>query len=80
MMTEVGASEARASLSRLLDQVERGERFTIRRYGKPVARLIPVSELNRDERQQVIAELKALRAGRTLRGLSVREIIDNGRR
>jgi prevent-host-death family protein len=42
-MTEVGVFEAKNKLSELLDRVERGERVTITRRGKPVATLAPVS-------------------------------------
>ncbi|HEX5795287.1 MAG TPA: type II toxin-antitoxin system prevent-host-death family antitoxin [Geminicoccaceae bacterium] len=67
-------------LSHLSDQVEGGETITITRHGKPVARLIPVGGSSRDERRRAIEQLKALRAGRTLGGLSLRELIDEGRR
>jgi prevent-host-death family protein len=79
-MPEVGAFEAKTHLSRLLDQVERGETITITRHGRPVARLIPIAGSSRDERRRAIAELKELRAGQTLGGLSVRELVDQGRR
>jgi prevent-host-death family protein len=79
-MAEVGAFEAKTHLSHLLDQVERGETITITRHGKPVARLIPIAGSSRDERRRAIAQLKALRTGQTLGGLSVRELIDEGRR
>jgi prevent-host-death family protein len=77
-MPEVGAFEAKTHLSHLLDQVERGETITITRHGRPVARLIPIAGSSRDERGRAIAELKELRAGQTLGGLSVRELIDQG--
>jgi prevent-host-death family protein len=79
-MTEVGAFEAKTHLSRLLDQVERGETIVITRRGKPVARLSPVQDPSRDERRDAIAQLKELRSGQTLGGLSLRELIDEGRR
>ena len=41
-MRTIGAGEARRSLSRLLDAVERGQTVTITRYGRPVARIEPV--------------------------------------
>jgi prevent-host-death family protein len=78
-MLEVGAFEAKTHLSQLLDQVERGETITITRHGRPVARLIPIAGSSQ-ERRRAIAELKELRAGQTLGGLSVRELIDQGRR
>jgi prevent-host-death family protein len=79
-MAEVGASEAKTHLSHLLDQVERGETITITRHGKPVARLIPIAGSSRHERRGAVTELKELRTGQTLGDLSVRELIDEGRR
>ena len=79
-MTEIGSFEAKTHLSRLLDQVQRGETITITRHGKAVARLIPVEGSSRDERRRAIAALKELRAGQTLGGLSARELIEQGRR
>ncbi len=38
----VGAHEATAQLSALLERVARGESLTITRDGRPVARLVPV--------------------------------------
>ncbi len=79
-MAEVGAFEAKTHLAQLLDQVERGETVTITRHGRPVARLVPVGGCSRDERRRAIAQLKELRSGQTLGGVSVRELIDEGRR
>jgi prevent-host-death family protein len=79
-MAEIGAFEAKTHLSHLLDQVQRGETITITRHGKPVARLVPVGGSSRDDRLRAIAQLKELRKGQTLGGLSVRELIDEGRR
>ncbi len=79
-MAEVGAFEAKTHLAQLLDQVERGETVTITRHGRPVARLVPVGGSSRDERRRAIAQLKELRSGQTLGGVSVRELIDEGRR
>ena len=36
-MDQIGASEAKRHLPRLLDHVARGESLTITRHGKPVA-------------------------------------------
>jgi hypothetical protein len=55
--------------------------------GRPISsdvadrpRLIPIVGSGRVERRRAIAELKELRAGQTLGGLSVRELIDQGHR
>ena len=79
-MSEVGAFEAKTHISHLLDQVERGETITITHHGRPAARLIPIAGSSREERRRAFAELKDLRAGQTLGDLSVRELIDQGRR
>jgi len=41
MVTTVNVHEAKTNLSRLLQQVEAGERVVIARSGKPVAELVP---------------------------------------
>lgn len=46
----VNVHEAKTHLSRLLDRVSQGEEIVIARAGKPVARLVPVSE--RPERRE----------------------------
>ena len=47
-MDSVGAFEAKTHLPRLLDRVARGESVTITRHGRPVARLVPVEDSDRD--------------------------------
>lgn len=39
--TEFGSADAKARFSELLARVEAGEIITIRRHGKPVAKLVP---------------------------------------
>lgn len=79
-MESVGAYEAKAHLSQLLDRVSRGERITITKHGRPVAVLVPAEEVPAVDREQAIEELRHFRKGRTLGGATVREIIDEGRR
>ena len=77
-MTTVGAYEAKTHLAELLDRVERGERITITRRGVPVALLVPPAP-SRDV-GALIDDLLEFRKGHRLDGLSVRELIDEGRR
>ena len=42
-MDQIGVSNARKHLPRLLDRVARGESLMITRHGKPAARLVPVT-------------------------------------
>ena len=80
-MTSMGFYEARTRLSELLDQVARGKKVLITRRGKPAALLSPPpAEADKDVRQ-VIRQMKELRRGNLLgKGLSVRDLIDEGRR
>jgi prevent-host-death family protein len=79
-MRSVGAYEAKTHLSRLLEEVERGETITITRNGVPVARLVPVEENRRRSVREAIAELKEFSRGHRLDGITIRELIEEGRR
>jgi prevent-host-death family protein len=80
-MTSIGYYEARTHFSELLDQVARGKRILITRHGRPAALLTPPPSEARQDVKQVVAEMKALRRGNKLgKGLSIRDLIDEGRR
>jgi len=79
-MITVGISEAMNGLSTLLDRVALGEEVVITKHGKPVARLIPASTESRERVDEAIANLKTLRRGTTLDGLSWKELRNEGRR
>lgn len=76
----VGAFEAKNTFSELLEKVGRGAEITITKHDKPVARLVPAREANRELRQKAGAELRAMSKRYSLKGVSVRELIDEGRR
>ena len=79
-MSAVGAYEAKTHLSRLLERVARGECITITRHGVPVARLVPVSMEARREPRDVVGEILEFRKGRRRGRLSIRRMIEDGRR
>ncbi len=80
--TEVamGAFEAKNKFSELLERVGRGAEFTITKRDRPVARLVPAVSLVKGRRKKAVAELRALRNRYSLKGVSVRTLIDDGRR
>ncbi|MEW6201292.1 MAG: type II toxin-antitoxin system prevent-host-death family antitoxin [bacterium] len=80
MMNSVGTHEAKTHLSRLLERVEKGEQFTITRHGIPVARLVPPDRAAKMATADAVAELKRLRKRCNLNGLSLRAMIEEGRR
>jgi prevent-host-death family protein len=78
-MTTVGSYEAKTHLPELLERVAKGEKILITRRGKPVALLTAPPGEESDVRA-AIRQLKELRRGNTLGGLSIREMIEEGRR
>jgi len=56
----IGAYDAKARLSELLDRVARGEQIVITRHGKPVARLVPEGGHDRAAAHAAVARLVAL--------------------
>jgi prevent-host-death family protein len=76
---QVGVYEAKTQLCRLLGEVEQGETITITRHGRPVARLVPVRGRQRSV-QEAIAAIREFRKGHTLGDVSIKELIEEGRR
>ncbi|MBI5164539.1 MAG: type II toxin-antitoxin system Phd/YefM family antitoxin [Magnetospirillum sp.] len=62
-MREIQASEAKAHLAQLLDDVARGETLIITRHGRPVARLVPEEGCRREDVDRAIAAIAARRRG-----------------
>lgn len=79
-MRSVGAYEAKTHLSQLLDCVAKGERIVIEKHGVPVATLQPAVCCKRESICDVITALRDLRTGKRLDGISIREMIEEGRR
>ncbi len=76
----VGAYEAKTHLPQLLEEVAAGLTITITKHGRPVARLVPPVRNDRPEPQRVVASLRQARQGIRLKGLTLRELIEEGRR
>lgn len=79
-MKTVGVYEAKTHLARLLDEVEAGETITITRHGRPVARIVPHAgpPRSRTDAVRAIREFGCEHRG-ALAGLSIRELIEEGR-
>jgi prevent-host-death family protein len=76
---EVGSFEAKTRLAELLRETERGRSFTIRRRGKAVARLVPPEDDDESNYSELLEEFREIRE-RVGPGLSIRELIEEGRR
>ena len=79
-MSEIDASEAKTNLPQLLKRVQAGERFVITRHSRPVAELIPFRTHDAGKIRAAIDDLKAFQKTHSLRGLPVRQMIEEGRR
>lgn len=80
-MQIVGVFKAKTHLSQLLDQVEAGEKIMITRHGEPVAMLVPAKPSPHEEQtRQLIAEIRATRIGTSLEGITVKELVNEGRK
>lgn len=79
-MEKIGAYEAKTHLPKLLERVEKGERFVITRHGKPVAELVPLTRRSPERIRATIERLKIFQATHRLEGLPVREMIEQGRK
>jgi prevent-host-death family protein len=79
-MQSVGSYEAKTHLPALLDRVAQGEQITITRHGVPVALLVPASSSARPNVRETIKATIEFRKGHRLDGLSIREMIAEGRR
>jgi antitoxin (DNA-binding transcriptional repressor) of toxin-antitoxin stability system len=79
-MRTIGAFEAKNTLGSLLDLVERGEEVVITRRGRPVARLVRETiGVDRAAARQAAADILAASKGITLGGITLRDLIDEGR-
>ncbi len=79
-METVGAYEAKTHLPQLLERVAKGEKIMITKHGVPVAILQPADISKRTPVRDIIDQLKQFRRGNRLDGLSIRDMIEEGRR
>lgn len=80
-METIGAFEAKTHLASLLDRVAQGERITITRHGVPAAMLVPIGSTGpKLTHQQIVEEMRELRKRVKPGKMSVREMVNQGRR
>jgi len=77
----VGSYEAETHFSELLERVAGGEEITITRHGLPVAKMIPANRVSSiDSRRESILKIRELASRNRLNGLSIKDLIAEGRR
>lgn len=76
---EIGTFEAKNRFSELLDRVEKGEEVTITRHGKPVAKLVAAQTRDVARAKAAAEWILANRGANKLAGVTIKELIEEGR-
>ncbi len=80
-MTTVGAFVAKTHLNQLLTRAAKGETIQITRRGVPVAKLVPATASDeRPDLEEVVRNIRRTRKGVKLGKISIRALINEGRR
>lgn len=79
-MEEVGLFEAKNRLSHFVHRAKKGEEILITWHGQPAARLVPATHVfDREKARKAIAKMRRLRRGVKLKGLKIKDLINEGR-
>lgn len=77
---EIGIYDARTRWSELIKRVSKGEEITITRHGVPIARVVPPNGPRKESVRKAIEDIREFRKRHKLGGLSIRQMIEEGRR
>lgn len=78
-MHKVGAFEAKTHFSSLLERVILGEKILITKHGQIVAKLVPVTGVDKEKIENAIQEILSFQNSHIL-GLDWKELRDEGRK
>ena len=79
MRTEIGSYEAKTKLPELLRQVKAGRSFTITNRGEAIADLVPSAGVRAKDKVSAAEKLKAFMLADPVRGIHIKELIEEGR-
>jgi prevent-host-death family protein len=77
-MPDIGACDARTHLPKLLERVQRGERFVITMHGRPIAELVPVATRDSAPACDVVAGKRERRRALADRGVHLGDVLQPG--
>ena len=77
-MPQLGAYEAKTHLPKLLERVQKGERFVITKHGHPIAELIPIGERDSEVVKQAVNDLRSLKSELRKRGVHTKDLLNEG--
>lgn len=79
----MASDEAGKHFAEIIERVSAGEEFTITEGGTPVARLVPIAKktaVSSEERKATVEAILREAKGRSLGGLKIKDLINEGRR
>lgn len=76
----VGSFEAKTHLPRLLVKVAKGAEVTITKHGVPIATLVSAQPQRLRSVKDVIESIQTFQRGKTLHSLSLRKLIEIGKK
>jgi prevent-host-death family protein len=79
MKIMIGSYEAKTKLPELLRQVKSGKSFTITNRGEAVADLVPSLGAKAKDKVAAAERLKAFMLDDPVRGVNIRELVEEGR-
>ena len=79
MKIEIGSYEAKTKLPELLRQVKTGKSFTITNRGEAIADLVPSASVKAKDKVSATKNLKAFMLADPVRGVKIKELIEEGR-
>ncbi len=79
-MKTVGIFEAKTKFSEIVTLVENGESVIVTRRGKAILQMNPIAQDREAGVREAAQELLKMRQENKLNGLTIRELIDEGRR
>ena len=79
MKIEIGSYEAKTKLPELLRQVKAGKSFTITNRGEAMADLVPSTGMRAKDFVTAADKLKAFMLADPVRGVNIKQLIEDGR-
>lgn len=79
MKTVIGSYEAKTKLPELLRLVKTGKKFTITNRGEAIADLVPSQGAKVKDRIAAVEKLKAFMRAEPIRGVDIKQLIEDGR-
>ncbi|MBI3863842.1 MAG: type II toxin-antitoxin system prevent-host-death family antitoxin [Planctomycetia bacterium] len=79
-MRSIGSYELKTHLSEVLDAVEHGQTVIVTRHGKPIARILPSEVAKQEQVSRAVQSLLNFPRTRLPKGVTVRSLIEAGRR